>query len=147
MKSLTLGPFSHNTDKINYFMFFKNTKKTNNSRYLSTGACKQLMELPPSRIADPEKWENYSLCWNCHRQNRCRLIPTQQNPWTDQIARVLPVVVPMSVSSILFFCFGTILWLGLPSDSRSMLNNTWKKIEECIKKWYLLFKVKKTSQI
>lgn len=27
MKSLTLGPFSHNTDKINYFMFFKNTKK------------------------------------------------------------------------------------------------------------------------
>lgn len=28
MKSLTLGPFSHNTDKINYFMFFKNTTET-----------------------------------------------------------------------------------------------------------------------
>lgn len=28
MKSLTLGPFSHNTDKINYFMFLKNTTET-----------------------------------------------------------------------------------------------------------------------
>lgn len=28
MKSLTLGPFSHNTDKINYFMFIKNPQKT-----------------------------------------------------------------------------------------------------------------------
>lgn len=60
MKSLTLGPFSHNTDKINYFMFLKNT--TEMTADISTGECKQLMELLPSRIADPETWENYSLC-------------------------------------------------------------------------------------
>lgn len=79
MKSLTLGPFSHNTDKINYFMFLKKHYR-NDSRYLSTEECKQLMELLPSRIADPETWENYSLCQNCHRQNHCRRIQILQNP-------------------------------------------------------------------